>query len=103
MSFFRPESLGRIIGNLVLTNRKAQFIITHKLLLLQYKYEVENHFHHDKKLSLVSKYDVNRGLSFFVLQTQVLRTILGHLAADRDRRPLLLQVIFLIWPNIWSF
>uniref|UniRef100_A0A3P8VV90 Telomere length regulation protein TEL2 homolog n=1 Tax=Cynoglossus semilaevis TaxID=244447 RepID=A0A3P8VV90_CYNSE len=59
-----PESLGRIIGNLVLTNRKAQFIITHKLLLLQYKYE-----------------------------TQVLRTILGHLAADRDRRPLLLQVL----------
>lgn len=38
--FFRPDALGRIIGNLVLTNKKAQFVITHKLLLLQYKYEV---------------------------------------------------------------
>lgn len=37
---FRPDALGRIIGNLVLTNKKAQFVITHKLLLLQYKYEV---------------------------------------------------------------
>ncbi|KAG7227762.1 hypothetical protein INR49_013556 [Caranx melampygus] len=59
-----PEALGRIIGNLVLTNKKAQFVITHKLLLLQYKYE-----------------------------TQVLRIVLGYLAADRDRRPLLIQVL----------
>uniref|UniRef100_A0A8C4GJN6 Telomere length regulation protein TEL2 homolog n=1 Tax=Dicentrarchus labrax TaxID=13489 RepID=A0A8C4GJN6_DICLA len=35
-----PDALGRIIGNLVLTNKKAQYVITHKLLLLQYKYEV---------------------------------------------------------------
>lgn len=41
--FFRPDALGRIIGNLVLTNKKAQFVITHKLLLLQYKYEVRRH------------------------------------------------------------
>ncbi|XP_035853640.1 telomere length regulation protein TEL2 homolog [Sander lucioperca] len=59
-----PEALGRIIGNLVLTNKKAQFVITHKLLLLQYKYE-----------------------------TQVLRIVLGYLAADRERRPLLIQVL----------
>lgn len=59
-----PDALGRIIGNLVLTNKKAQFVITHKLLLLQYKYE-----------------------------TQVLRIVLGYLASDRDRRPLLLQVL----------
>uniref|UniRef100_A0A665V5B9 Telomere length regulation protein TEL2 homolog n=1 Tax=Echeneis naucrates TaxID=173247 RepID=A0A665V5B9_ECHNA len=58
-----PEAFGRIIGNLVLTNKKAQFVITHKLLLLQYKYE-----------------------------TRVLRIVLGYLAADRERRPLLLQV-----------
>uniref|UniRef100_A0A3Q0SZC5 Telomere length regulation protein TEL2 homolog n=1 Tax=Amphilophus citrinellus TaxID=61819 RepID=A0A3Q0SZC5_AMPCI len=58
------ESGCRIIGNLVLANKKAQFVITHKLLLLQYKYE-----------------------------TQVLRITLGYLAADRDRRPLLIQVI----------
>lgn len=38
--FFRPDTLGRIIGSLVLTNKKAQFVLTHKLLLLQYKYEV---------------------------------------------------------------
>ncbi|CAJ1080881.1 telomere length regulation protein TEL2 homolog [Xyrichtys novacula] len=59
-----PEALGRIIGNLVLTNKKAQFVITHKMLLLQYKYE-----------------------------TRVLRIILGYLAADKDRRPLLIQVL----------
>ncbi|XP_041670831.1 telomere length regulation protein TEL2 homolog [Cheilinus undulatus] len=59
-----PKALGRIIGNLVLTNKKAQFVITHKLLLLQYKYE-----------------------------TRVLRIILGYLAADKDRRPLLIQVL----------
>ncbi|KAF1373997.1 hypothetical protein PFLUV_G00244700 [Perca fluviatilis] len=59
-----PDALGRIIGNLVLTNKKAQFVITHKLLLLQYKYE-----------------------------TQVLRIVLGYLAADRERRPLLIQVL----------
>ncbi|XP_070707746.1 telomere length regulation protein TEL2 homolog [Pempheris klunzingeri] len=59
-----PDAFGRIIGNLVLTNKKAQFVITHKLLLLQYKYE-----------------------------TPVLRIILGYLAADRERRPLLIQVL----------
>ncbi|XP_074475361.1 telomere length regulation protein TEL2 homolog isoform X2 [Sebastes fasciatus] len=59
-----PDALGRIIGNLVLTNKKAQFVITHKLLLLQYKYE-----------------------------TRVLRIVLGYLAADRERRPLLIQVL----------
>ncbi|TDG98124.1 hypothetical protein EPR50_G00215290 [Perca flavescens] len=59
-----PDALGRIIGNLVLTNKKAQYVITHKLLLLQYKYE-----------------------------TRVLRIVLGYLAADRERRPLLIQVL----------
>ncbi|XP_049915850.1 telomere length regulation protein TEL2 homolog isoform X2 [Epinephelus moara] len=59
-----PDALGRIIGNLVLRNKKAQFVITHKLLLLQYKYE-----------------------------TRVLRIVLGYLAADRERRPLLIQVL----------
>ncbi|KAM9336352.1 telomere length regulation protein TEL2 homolog [Symphorus nematophorus] len=59
-----PDALGRIIGNLVLTNKKAQFVITHKLLLLQYKYE-----------------------------TRILRIVLGYLAADRERRPLLIQVL----------
>uniref|UniRef100_A0AAQ5Z693 Telomere length regulation protein TEL2 homolog n=1 Tax=Amphiprion ocellaris TaxID=80972 RepID=A0AAQ5Z693_AMPOC len=71
--FSRPDALGRIIGNLVLTNKKAQFVITHKLLLLQYKYE-----------------------------TRVLRIVLGYLAADKDRRPFLVQVLRSIcqaWAN----
>ncbi|KAM4623576.1 telomere length regulation protein TEL2 homolog [Polymixia lowei] len=59
-----PDSLDRILGNLVLKNKKAQFVLTHKLLLLQYKYE-----------------------------TGVLRTVLGYLAGDRERRPLLIQVL----------
>ncbi|CAL8259176.1 unnamed protein product [Arctogadus glacialis] len=60
----RPAALSRVLGNLVLKNKKAQFLLTHKMLLLQY--------HH---------------------QTAVLRTILGYLAADRERRPLLIQVL----------
>ncbi|XP_053721376.1 telomere length regulation protein TEL2 homolog [Synchiropus splendidus] len=59
-----PDALGRIMGNLVVNNKKAQFVITHKLLLLQFR-----------------------------LENQVLRTILGYLAADRDRRQLLIQVL----------
>ncbi|XP_014862552.1 PREDICTED: telomere length regulation protein TEL2 homolog isoform X2 [Poecilia mexicana] len=59
-----PDAFSRITGNLVLTNKKAQFVLTHKVLLLQYKY-----------------------------QTRVLRTVLGYLASDRDRRPLLIQVL----------
>ncbi|XP_054622909.1 telomere length regulation protein TEL2 homolog [Dunckerocampus dactyliophorus] len=68
-----PDALGRIMGNLVLTNKTAQFVITHKLLLLQYKYE-----------------------------TRMLKVILGYLAADKDRRPLLIQVLRSIsqaWAN----
>uniref|UniRef100_A0A3B5KWP1 Telomere length regulation protein TEL2 homolog n=1 Tax=Xiphophorus couchianus TaxID=32473 RepID=A0A3B5KWP1_9TELE len=34
------DTFSRIAGNLVLTNKKAQFVLTHKVLLLQYKYEV---------------------------------------------------------------
>ncbi|KAM4715686.1 telomere length regulation protein TEL2 homolog [Anableps anableps] len=59
-----PDAFSRIVGNLVLTNKKARFVLTHKVLLLQYKYE-----------------------------TQVLTTVLGYLASDRDRRPLLIQVL----------
>ncbi|KAK7919730.1 hypothetical protein WMY93_011014 [Mugilogobius chulae] len=68
-----PEALGRIIGNLVVSNKKAQFVMTHKMLLLQYKYE-----------------------------TKALKVVLGYLAADRERRPLLLQVLRSIcqaWAN----
>ncbi|KAJ7984507.1 hypothetical protein DPEC_G00355530 [Dallia pectoralis] len=60
----RPDTLSRIMGNLVLKNRKAHFFITHKLLLLQYKNE-----------------------------TRVLRVVLGYLSEDRERRTLLLQVL----------
>ncbi|XP_067100706.1 telomere length regulation protein TEL2 homolog isoform X1 [Osmerus mordax] len=59
-----PDAFGRIMGNLVLKNKKAQFVITHKLLLLQYRHE-----------------------------TRVLRILLGYLAQDRERRPLLTQVL----------
>ncbi|XP_037133706.1 telomere length regulation protein TEL2 homolog [Syngnathus acus] len=59
-----PDALGRIMSNLVLTNKTAQFVITHKILLLQYQYE-----------------------------TGMLRVVLGYLAADKDRRPLLIQVL----------
>uniref|UniRef100_W5M613 Telomere length regulation protein TEL2 homolog n=1 Tax=Lepisosteus oculatus TaxID=7918 RepID=W5M613_LEPOC len=60
----RPGALSRILGNVVVKNKKAQFVITHKLLLLQYKYK-----------------------------TPVLRSIVGYLAQDRERRPLLIQAL----------
>lgn len=87
---FRPEALGRIIGNLALTNKKAQFVLTHKLLLLQYKYKVM------QQLTVLHciMYEAHASCHVSALfpQTQVLRTILGYLAADRDRRPLLIKV-----------
>ncbi|XP_035254843.1 telomere length regulation protein TEL2 homolog [Anguilla anguilla] len=59
-----PWALSRIMGNIVVKNKKAQFVITHKLLLLQYKYE-----------------------------TRAVRSLVGYLAQDRERRPLLVQVL----------
>uniref|UniRef100_H3AAG8 Telomere length regulation protein TEL2 homolog n=1 Tax=Latimeria chalumnae TaxID=7897 RepID=H3AAG8_LATCH len=59
-----PEVLSRLLGNLILKNKKAQFVFTHKLLLLQYKYK-----------------------------TQVLQSLLGYLAIDNSRRHLLIQVL----------
>lgn len=38
--FDSPETLSRIMGNVVLKNLKARFVITHKLLLLQYHHKV---------------------------------------------------------------
>ncbi|KAI1896230.1 hypothetical protein AGOR_G00092670 [Albula goreensis] len=59
-----PRALSRIMGNIVIKNKKAQFVVTHKLLLLQYKYE-----------------------------TRVVRSLVGYLAQDTERRPLLIQVL----------
>lgn len=38
------------------------------------------------------QYHIKHLWGFFSLQTQVLRIVLGYLAADRERRPLLIQV-----------
>lgn len=58
------SALSRVMGNLVLKNKKVQFVLTHKLLLLQYHHPV-----------------------------RVLRSVLGYLAVDKERRPLLKQVL----------
>ncbi|MBN3287473.1 TELO2 protein, partial [Polyodon spathula] len=55
-------ALSRLLGNVVLKNKKAQFVITNKLLFLQYKYK-----------------------------TPMLQSLLGYLAQDSERRPLLIQ------------
>lgn len=36
----RPEVLSRLLGNLVMKSKKAQFVMTQKLLFLQYGYSV---------------------------------------------------------------
>lgn len=57
-------AVSRLMGNLVLTNKKAQFVLTHKLLLQQYQHP-----------------------------TRLLKSVLGYLAVDSERRPLLKQVL----------
>ncbi|XP_074237889.1 telomere length regulation protein TEL2 homolog isoform X2 [Saimiri boliviensis] len=59
-----PEVLSRLLGNLVVKNKKAQFVMTRKLLFLQSR-----------------------------LTTPMLQSLLGYLATDSQRRPLLLQVL----------
>ncbi|KFP07967.1 Telomere length regulation protein TEL2, partial [Calypte anna] len=58
------DVLSRLLGNLVVKNKKAQFVVTQKLLLLQYGHT-----------------------------TAVLQNLLGYLALDSLRRPLLIKVL----------
>ncbi|XP_044836246.1 telomere length regulation protein TEL2 homolog isoform X1 [Mauremys mutica] len=58
------DVLSRLLGNLVVKNKKAQFVVTQKLLLLQYSYV-----------------------------TAVLQNLLGYLALDSLRRSLLIKVL----------
>ncbi|KAL8175166.1 UNVERIFIED_CONTAM: hypothetical protein K2H54_014980 [Gekko kuhli] len=61
--------LSRLLGNLVVKSKKAQFVMTQKLLLLQYSHP-----------------------------TTVLQSLLGYLALDSMRRPLLIKVLKeLLW------
>ncbi|XP_059834861.1 telomere length regulation protein TEL2 homolog isoform X2 [Hypanus sabinus] len=59
-----PEVLSRLLGSIVLKNKKAEFLLTHKLLLLQY--------HH---------------------KTSVLQSLLGYLAREVTRDTLLIEVL----------
>nr|XP_020742051.1 telomere length regulation protein TEL2 homolog isoform X1 [Odocoileus virginianus texanus]XP_020742052.1 telomere length regulation protein TEL2 homolog isoform X1 [Odocoileus virginianus texanus] len=59
-----PEVLSRLLGNLVTKSKKAQFVMTRKLLFLQYS-----------------------------CSTPVLQSLLGYLAMDSQRRPLLMQAL----------
>ncbi|XP_019504179.1 PREDICTED: telomere length regulation protein TEL2 homolog isoform X1 [Hipposideros armiger] len=59
-----PEVLSRLLGNLVMKNKKAQFVMTQKLLFLQYRHA-----------------------------TPVLQSLLGYLAMDSQRRLLLVQAL----------
>ncbi|KFO89823.1 Telomere length regulation protein TEL2, partial [Buceros rhinoceros silvestris] len=58
------EVLSRLLGNLVVKNKKAQFVVTQKVLLLQYSHT-----------------------------TAVLQNLLGYLALDSLRRALLVRVL----------
>ncbi|XP_054848422.1 telomere length regulation protein TEL2 homolog isoform X2 [Eublepharis macularius] len=59
-----PAVLSRLLGNLVVKSKKAQFVMTQKLLLLQYSYP-----------------------------TTLLQSLLGYLALDGTRRTLLTKVL----------
>uniref|UniRef100_A0A8C9FNL2 Telomere length regulation protein TEL2 homolog n=1 Tax=Pavo cristatus TaxID=9049 RepID=A0A8C9FNL2_PAVCR len=58
------DVLSRLLGNLVVKNKKAQFVVTQKMLLLQYSYT-----------------------------TAVLQNLLGYLSLDGLRRALLIKVL----------
>ncbi|NXA74538.1 TELO2 protein, partial [Thryothorus ludovicianus] len=58
------DVLSRLLGNLVVKNKKAQFVVTQKMLLLQYGHT-----------------------------TAVLQSLLGHLSLESPRRTLLLRVL----------
>uniref|UniRef100_A0A8D2P278 Telomere length regulation protein TEL2 homolog n=1 Tax=Zosterops lateralis melanops TaxID=1220523 RepID=A0A8D2P278_ZOSLA len=58
------DVLSRLLGNLVVKNKKAQFVVTQKILLLQYGHT-----------------------------TALLQNLLGYLSLDGLRRPLLLRVL----------
>ncbi|NXU47843.1 TELO2 protein, partial [Turnix velox] len=58
------DVLSRLLGNLVVKNKKAEFVVTQKMLLLQYSHT-----------------------------TAVLQNLLGYLALDNLRRALLLKVL----------
>ncbi|NWV70937.1 TELO2 protein, partial [Malurus elegans] len=58
------DALSRLLGNLVVKNKKAQFVVTQKMLLLQYSH-----------------------------MTAVLQNLLGYLSLDNLRRTLLLRVL----------
>ncbi|XP_060117034.1 telomere length regulation protein TEL2 homolog [Heteronotia binoei] len=59
-----PAVLSRLLGNLVVKSKKAQFVMTQKLLLLQYSHP-----------------------------TTVLQSLLGYLALDSTRRHLLIKAL----------
>ncbi|NXP64814.1 TELO2 protein, partial [Chloropsis cyanopogon] len=60
----RADVLSRLLGNLVVKNKKAQFVVTQKMLLLQYGHTIA-----------------------------VLQNLLGYLSLDSLRRTLLLRVL----------
>lgn len=60
----RPDVVSRLLGNVVVKSKKAQFVMTRKLLFLQYQHT-----------------------------TSMLQSLLGYLALDSQRRPLLIQVL----------
>ncbi|XP_048350960.1 telomere length regulation protein TEL2 homolog [Sphaerodactylus townsendi] len=59
-----PAELFRLLGNLVVKSKKARFVMTQKLLLLQYSHP-----------------------------TVVLQSLIGYLALDSRQRPLLIKVL----------
>uniref|UniRef100_A0A8C5B3V9 Telomere length regulation protein TEL2 homolog n=1 Tax=Gadus morhua TaxID=8049 RepID=A0A8C5B3V9_GADMO len=77
----RPAALSRVLGNLVLKNKKAQFLLTHKMLLLQYHHPVRRHYR-TPSLSLC----LSLSLSVYVSQTWCLLDFLS-VSSDDDLTP----------------
>ncbi|KAL0617219.1 Telomere length regulation protein TEL2-like protein [Plecturocebus cupreus] len=115
-----PEVLSRLLGNLVVKSKKAQFVMTRKLLFFQSRLTVRTRGAAGCAVtaSIAAKRGVEAGVRWLgdtahdlgwrqasagsgcpparmtgpAVMTPMLQSLLGYLATDSQRRPLLLQV-----------
>lgn len=76
---FRATAASRLMGNLVVTNKKAQFVLTHKLLLQQYLHPVSGN--RKDEMSLTAEHIINKQECFFQILQPLLKSntlVFGH-------------------------
>ncbi|XP_038676129.1 telomere length regulation protein TEL2 homolog isoform X2 [Scyliorhinus canicula] len=81
-----PEVLSRLLGSIVLKNKKAEFVLTHKFLLLQYQHKV--------CAVMGERGGSEQGVGGKgLVRNSVLQSLLGYLAGEKTRGCLLVEVL----------